>query len=211
MIKIPREIERTVSGFAGKARRQLLYPTGNAAEHIANRQAVADEIIPYINRHVDSIIDIGCGLGVLVSILACRFNSREVNLIDGDGSIDVRPNIDPNALVYDRTKPWANVNFASKVVDENCSLSTSVVSHQPCDDFKTNADLIISTRALTYHFPFIQYATRIKRWLPVGGYIFLETKCDVDIIDLAERCGLNLSTIHERRVGKCKLVLCKRC
>lgn len=208
MIRIPADVICTVSRFMAKARRQLLWPDDSFEGHAARRSAIASEVIAHINRPVRSIIDIGCGLAMTTAAFALTLGPHTVTLIDGDGSIDLRPLMNDGVKLRCAYAAWADVRMGAAVV---CANSEAVVFvAKPNDDFYIQADLIISTRALTYHFPFIQYATRIKRWLPIGGYIFLETRRDVDVIDIAERCGLSLSTVFERRTGKCKLILCER-
>lgn len=208
MIRYPAHVKATVAQFMVKARRQLLWSDGTFDGHAIRRSQIAVEIAAHIDCPVRSVVDIGCGLAVTTAALACELLPNDIMLIDGDGSIDLRPLMNNGVQLRDARDAWADVKLGVAIVRANTSATVRTAG--PNDDFGMPVDLIVSTRALTYHFPLIEYVTRINRWLSVGGYIFLETKRDVDIVDLAERCGLNLSVVYKRRTGKCELLLCKR-
>lgn len=205
MIEIPAQIRREVEAFMTKARRQLLWPDGTFAGHIKNRQAIVKVVSCKISRDVNSIIDIGCGLAVITAAFAKEFSSKTVHLIDGNGEIDLRPSMNDGVTLRNANKPWANVNIGKAIVENNCQCR--VFTHGCDDDFEMKADLVVSTRALTHHFPLITYASRMSRWLSAGGFVFLETLRDVNVVQLFGDCGIHVNETFELIGGKQKIGL----
>jgi SAM-dependent methyltransferase len=132
---------------------------------------------------IDSILDIGCGLGSVNILLAQDWlYLREINIIDGDGTVDKRTSFSED------TQAWSDRKLARDFIKSNVSYRCNVLDHPPDPSLTIHADLIISLKSWGHHYPVSVYLDLVKRSLLPGGRI---------VMDIRRRRGDGLRAMEE--------------
>lgn len=116
-----------------------------------------------------SLLDIGCGLG-LVDVFFARAGTKEIHLMDGDGSIPMDPEYS------DECRAWNDVRVAADIVKANSPEDTKVFPHFEDPNLDIKVDMIISFKSWGTHYPVSKYADLAKRCLNPGGFVVLDLR-----------------------------------
>lgn len=108
-----------------------------------------DMIEPYLPESVNSIVDIGCGMGGIDVYLHRKYPDARITLIDGDGH---EAGIKPEYGFVD------NYNtYNSRSATESLLHANGVHGFEWAEPEHIDADLIISLLAWGFHFPLKTY------------------------------------------------------
>jgi hypothetical protein len=116
---------------------------------------VADDwrmIEPHLPERVESIIDIGCGMGGIDVYLKRRFPQARLELLDGDGETAF--------YGYGESQPYSSREACEALLSENGVRVDRW--HNVGTTEMLSADLIVSTLAWGFHFPLESY--RVRGW-----------------------------------------------
>lgn len=116
-----------------------------------------------------SVLDIGCGLGVIDVFLA-RAGVQEIHLMDGDGSGERRDDYGADV------EAWNDVRLAEQMVRWNAPARTEIYTHQANPNLRVNVDMIISFKSWGTHYPISVYASLARHCLAEGGLVVLDIR-----------------------------------
>jgi SAM-dependent methyltransferase len=173
---------------------------------LLNQRATTNrrEILKFAKDHVDSllsikpvgesILDIGCGLGIMMAMLEDNF--KEIHLADKS--------------IYEEGKRLGNygdmegfgyyndLEFAKELVEEH--TSATVFCHSPEDLPDIKFDVISSFYSWGYHYSSKEYLEYAKSHLNEDGVIVLTLKrngseINKKIISSLNECGVDFTTV----------------
>lgn len=137
---------------------------------------------------VESILDIGCGVGISTCSLAKKFQAS-IAVIDGTGDASVQSGRGTNG-------PWNDMAVTKAMLEEN---GVEAVIYNIGDEIRGKFDLITSYASWGWHYPISTYDYR--KLLNPGGFISIdirrgfEGEIPSDWV-LVESCKLNHKRTH---------------
>lgn len=137
---------------------------------------------------VESVLEIGCGLGGLSANLAMRGVGR-VYLLDGS-----KPVVAKVGFGSDRYA-WSDVSVAELVVIENAP--GAVVSGHTPETFpdERGIDLVVSMKSWGHHYPVDIYATKVANVLADDGLIVMDLRRGRRGIEAMKRFGFEVKSV----------------
>lgn len=138
-------------------------------EYSADMEIEFNSMLPFLPEKINSIIDIGCGLGGIDVLLSHYYDFPRMYLIDKD-KVDKK-------VTYGFTEIesyYNNFELLRKIMTMNNIKNYRIIDN---DNFNIirNTDLIISLLACGFHFPLYYYFAKIYESLNENG-IFI---CDI--------------------------------
>ncbi len=127
-----------------------------------------DTIKDWFPSELNSVLDIGCGLGGVDILIGQNTNISVINLMDGDGTEDKKVGFN------DDCKAWFDRKLARNLVAAN--VKCSVRAFQPNPLLTIRTDLIISLKSWGHHFPITTYLDLAKRSLRSSGRVILDIR-----------------------------------
>ncbi len=153
---------------------------------------IKDWLPPSLN----SMLDIGCGLGAVDIEIGLRTDVSVINLIDGDGTGGRKM-----SYAVD-TKAWSDRKIAVKFIKANAP-GRVVVAYPPEKEY-IPAELIISLKSCGHHYPVDVYIPLMLESLYGAKRVILDIRRRTNGIETMEKNGF-------RVVGKChETVKCER-
>jgi SAM-dependent methyltransferase len=119
---------------------------------------------------VDSILDIGCGLGSVNILIARYIYPLYINIIDGDGTEDKRTSF------HENTKAWMDRKVTRDFIQRNVSPVCDVRDYPPDPSLTIESDLIISLKSWGHHYPVSMYLGLVQRSLRSGGRVIMDIR-----------------------------------
>ncbi|MGD8307394.1 MAG: methyltransferase domain-containing protein [Ignavibacteria bacterium] len=130
-------------------------------------------MVSYLPEKVNSILDIGCGIGA-IDVLLHNFYYRDnpkIYLLDSE--------INNNEIVYgfNRGESFYNSFNATKQL-----MKANNIKNYTCHDIKngfpdiTNVDLIISLLSWGYHYPVDEYLNNVRNCIADNGVLILNVR-----------------------------------
>lgn len=149
---------------------------GQAVEYLKQeqvRRAIkrVNSIGPLVERFKPkSVLDIGCGLGTIPTILALKYSLRVVHLMDGDANQEKRNDFRVNM------QPWNSVHAAAELARLNLPDTVQVIPHVANPDLTIDIDMIMSFKSWGVHYPISTYLPLAQRSLKSGGLLLIDIK-----------------------------------
>jgi hypothetical protein len=144
------------------------------------KQAV--QLLPYLRTvGARSILDIGCGLGVVDAVLGLDV----IHLMDGDGTGERRDDYGADVAA------WNDVRLAAEFVRLNVPTA-EVYAHIADPNLTIPVDAIISLKSWGTHYPVSTYLPLAKRSLSAGGLLALDMRKGHDDSAEIEVAGFKL-------------------
>lgn len=150
--------------------------------------------------NIQSMLDIGCGLGLSSIMIAKYSNMKYLGLLDGDGTGEIFHDFREDG------KPWNDVKIAGILARAN------LPSRCKCDTFTPKdvpgymtVDMIVSFKSWGTHYPIGTYLGFAQRAVNPGGLVVVDLRPDDEVFRGAQvarvaRAGFELvDTDGERR------------
>lgn len=124
-----------------------------------------------------SMLDVGCGLGVIDIVLARQHKLERIHLLDGDGIKSIHHGYQADM------QPWNNVYEAAKLVASNLVVKNHkhmsdvvVTPHQVGKSFEIAppVDMVCSFKSWGVHYPVETYLIEVQSWLRFGGLLLID-------------------------------------
>jgi SAM-dependent methyltransferase len=168
------------------------------ARQIARARKQADTLAELFSEYRPrSMLDIGCGLGMAMIVLAVRFNLDALHLLDGDGTGDIFHDYRAGAA------PWNDVRLAGALARANLSAGCAVIEHPADPELTVPVDIIVSFKSWGTHYPVSTYLPLAKRSLKPGGLIALDLRPSAEFhseqAHEIQAAGFYLIEQHNRR------------
>jgi SAM-dependent methyltransferase len=129
-----------------------------------------DEIKKWLPARVESVLDIGAGLGGIDIMIANHCGPIKIHLLDGDGDEEVR------RMSYGKNRgAWADRNLGVEFVRANVDTDCRVVGVET-SVHSVPADLILSLMSWGFHYQVSYYAEMVRRSLNRGGRVILDIR-----------------------------------
>lgn len=136
----------------------------------------AISLLPHITTDCSSILDIGCGLGVLDLFLWHELNKPKLYLLD-------KTWVDENIwyLFTNKAAFYNSLELTNQFLVRNDVTRESIRTLNASDDFnipiKANSvDLIVSSLSWGFHYPLSTYMDGVQRVLREDGIIIVDTR-----------------------------------
>jgi hypothetical protein len=132
------------------------FPHGPAEWQEEYTARIVDEFAalkPYLPRKIDSLLDIGCGLGGIDVLIARKARTKTIHLVDGY----IMNDANKNHGYHKKTKPWTDVDSAGKFVKDNYSLADVRLHYYDKKVKVVGVDLILSMWSWGFHYPVAEY------------------------------------------------------
>jgi hypothetical protein len=174
------------------------------ARQVIRAQKQADTLNELFSEYRPrSVLDIGCGLGVAVIVLACRFDLDALHLLDGDGSGEIFHDYCGDV------EPWNDVELARQMAVANVSPRCVVHAYKADVDLTIPVDMIVSFKSWGTHYPVSTYLPLAKRSLKRGGLVAIDlrpcTNYHSEQVHEIQAAGFILIEQHGRRhVFQCR-------
>jgi SAM-dependent methyltransferase len=126
-----------------------------------------------------SMLDIGCGLGLSSALIAKYSNMNYLALLDGDGSGKLFSDYRTDAPA------WNDVRIAGTLARANVGDGCRVETFFQDRELTIPVDLIVSFKSWGTHYPVGHYLPLAKRSLNPGGLIVIDLRPDDE--DFRER------------------------
>jgi len=141
----------------------------------------------WLPARMDSVLDIGCGMGGIDILIQRNRFVKRIYLIDGDGTGEKR-----NGFSHEM-KPWNDVREAKQFIAGNVSNCTVY------DKIPTRflVDLVISLKSWGHHYPVCTYLPLVKRSLHPAGHVIM------DIRKIHKEIGLRTMSDNDFRFLSC--------
>jgi len=142
-----------------------------------------------------SVLDIGCGSGLIHKRLVPSLRPIEVHLMDGNSKCRSQMGWNPEG-----TKPWENVNHAVGKV--KMLGMCKAIGYMANPRLTIPADLIISLKSWGFHYPIHTYMNLAKRSLRPGGTIIVDLRKGANQIEEMAQ-SFHLVELNVGRSRKC--------
>ena len=156
-----------------------------------------NSIKKHIPEKAESILDIGCGVGLINVFLYALYDQPVLHLLD---------KTEVGGQIYygmaDRTPYYNSLQVTAKTMLDNDILCSNVICLEANEQFKIKApnksmDLITSFISWGFHYPVHTYIDDVIRVLKPGGVL---------IMDLRDKTDVNLLTDRFNRVD----IICQK-
>lgn len=154
-----------------------------AAQYLEALRPVLDQRDPPA-----TVLDIGCGLGLLDVLIAQAYMPTTVHLLDGSGDPARR-----SRGYRLQMEAWNDVDMAATMFRANVYSGTCPFArvHRP-GEFDIPADLILSSRSWCHHYPAAVYLASVKRSLAAGGLLVVDVRAGTDNLDVLRSAGFEV-------------------
>ena len=136
----------------------------------------AISLLPHIATDCNSVLDIGCGLGVLDLFLWHELNNPKLYLLD-------KTKVDENIwyLFTNKAAFYNSLDLTNQFLVRNGVTRESIRTLNSGDDYnipiKANSvDLVISSLSWGFHYPLSTYMDGVQRVLREDGIIIVDTR-----------------------------------
>jgi ubiquinone/menaquinone biosynthesis C-methylase UbiE len=147
-----------------------------------------DMIKSYLPQTADSILDIGCGLGLIDLALYNHYNGElEVNLLDKTKDLDEGENIrgfNGKKYTFYNSLDASLSTLSDNGVDTDKIKCYEVDSHS--DLFNKKYDIIVSLLSCGWHYSIELYKDLIQSTLKPEGTLILDIRHNTDQLDYAK-------------------------
>jgi len=141
------------------------------------------EMREYLPKDVDSILDIGCGLGGIDILLSKHYNKPELYLMDNS---EISGKL---KYGYDRGKEYYSSFAATELL-----MKANYIKNYNLIDIKSKSlpmfekiDLVISLLSCGYHYPVTEYLGYVKTILAKSGALIIDIRENTDGIDIVKK------------------------
>lgn len=129
----------------------------------------ARELAPWLPRHVDNYLDIGCGSGIVTGVIADAVGANVTHVVDGDGSI-----VDPKSFngYGPAVTAWGDVHAAAaRLRFMGCKVFAYVAPELP---LHAPIDLVTSFLSWGHHYPLGTYIDAVAKLLCHDGRLIMD-------------------------------------
>lgn len=160
--------------------------SGFAVAQLARSKKQFNTVKRLLDMHKpQSMLDIGCGIGLSSLMIAKYSNMNYLGLLDGDGSGELFSDYRESALA------WNDVRIAGFLARANLPESCKVETFTQTDHPVTiPVDMIVSFKSWGTHYPVETYLPLAARSLQSGGLIVLDLRPDDEIFRAAQRARI---------------------
>ena len=123
----------------------------------------------YLPESINSVLDIGCGLGLLDVFLFKIHAKPTINLLDGTG--DEGNN---KFMYYDKCDIYNDMKMTIRMME--CNGVDSFSLYNPYYNGKIESDVIISLYSWCFHYPVNTYLELVSKSLVKDGIMIVEVK-----------------------------------
>lgn len=142
-----------------------------------------------------SVLDIGCGLGMIDIWFANYGGVQDVHLMDGDGTEPIRGDYADDML------PWNSVDVAVEMVRANVQPGVGVAGWLADTRHHIPVDMIVSFKSWGTHYPVNTYIDLAKRSLSkIGGVLMIDILHDNEGKAQLQAAGFTLRQMIGRRL-----------
>ena len=158
--------------------------------------AETEEIRSHVPGVVESITDIGCGVGIMAAMMYHHFDKPALFLVDGEG--------EPSDAVFGYTDTLSRYNSRGVIADvlsaNQVPLSSYVYFNASQGDQlpPIESDLIVSLLSCGYHYPISWYLDWITRSLADDGALVIDVRDGTDGMDVLYAVFDDVQVIHQR-------------
>lgn len=157
---------------------------------------------------IESILDIGSGLGGVDILLQRYTGARTINIIEGDGSANKKTGYN----TY--TEAWCDRSLSRSFIQANVAGNCVVNAYPPDSSLTIEADLVVSLKSWCHHYPVSVYAELVRRSLRgrrarvIVDIRWIQGRPNKGLQEMKENGFKWLATVHE--TPKCRRMVFRK-
>ena len=138
--------------------------------HRATKRATQIEEFIGTRYEVNSMMDIGCGLGLIDVMLSKYLTLERIHLVDGDGTNPIQHDY------QEHMQPWNDVHVAAELVFLNTDVR-QIITHEPSPALRVDPlDLLVSFKSWGVHYPIGVYLNLARDCVKPGGLLIIDIR-----------------------------------